>query len=105
MTKAFDEPGIQNIALVVLTDEQGLTSADEDVYRTLADRFERNQRDVVMVQDFISQPPLRDVMESKDHQAWFMPVGIAGELGSPESNEAYQRVVDDRPGRPSRARR
>ena len=93
MTKAFDEPGIQNIALVVLTDERGLTKADEDVYRTLADRLERDQRDVVMVQDFISQPPLRDVMESKDHRAWFLPVGIAGELGSPESNEAYQRVV------------
>ncbi|BBZ28130.1 putative transport protein MmpL8 [Mycolicibacterium madagascariense] len=93
MTKAFDEPGIQNIALVVLTDERGLTKADEDVYRTLADRLERDRRDVVMVQDFISQPPLRDVMQSKDHRAWFMPVGIAGELGSTESNEAYQRVV------------
>ena len=46
-----------------------------------------------MVQDFISQPPLRDVMASKDHKAWFIPVGIAGELGSPESNAAYQRVV------------
>ena len=35
MTTAFHEPGIQNIALVVLTDETGLTKADEDVYRTL----------------------------------------------------------------------
>ena len=93
MTKAFNEPGIQNIALVVLTDEHGLTGADEDVYRTLADKLDRDQRDVVMVQDFISQPPLRDVMESKDRKAWFLPVGIAGELGSPESNAAYQRVV------------
>ncbi|MDT5336357.1 MAG: putative drug exporter of the superfamily, partial [Mycobacterium sp.] len=94
MTEAFGEPGIQNIALVVLTDEHGLTSADEDVYRTLVDRLHANQRDVVMVQDFISQPPLRDVMASKDHQAWFIPVGIAGELGSPESNASYERVVD-----------
>jgi RND superfamily putative drug exporter len=93
MTEAFHEPGIQNIALVVLTDEHGLTSADEDVYRTLVDKLHRDQRDVVMVQDFISQPPLRDVMASKDHKAWFIPVGIAGELGSPDSNAAYQRVV------------
>jgi len=93
MTEAFHEPGIQNIALVVLTDDHGLTSADEDVYRTLVDKLDRNLRDVVMVQNFISQPPLRDVMESKDHQAWFIPVGIAGELGSPTSNDAYQRVV------------
>ncbi|CAM5738248.1 RND family transporter [Mycolicibacterium aubagnense] len=31
MTAAFHEPGILNIALVVLTDENGLTKADEDV--------------------------------------------------------------------------
>lgn len=93
MTEAFHEPGIQNIALVVLTNDHGLTSADEDVYRSLVDKLERNIRDVVMVQNFISQPPLRDVMESKDHQAWFIPVGIAGELGSPTSNDAYRRVV------------
>ena len=93
MTEAFHEPGIQNIALVVLTNDHGLTSADEDVYRTLVDKLDRNIRDVVMVQNFISQPPLRDVMESKDHQAWFIPVGIAGELGSPTSNDSYQRVV------------
>jgi RND superfamily putative drug exporter len=93
MTEAFHEPGIQNIALVVLTNDHGLTSADEDVYRRLVDKLDRNIRDVVMVQNFVSQPPLRDVMESKDHQAWFIPVGIAGELGSPTSNDAYQRVV------------
>ena len=93
MTEAFAEPGIQNIALVVLTNEHGLNSRDEDVYRTLVDKLHDDQRDVVMVQDFISQPPLRDVMESKDDKAWFIPVGIVGELGSPESTEAYQRVV------------
>jgi putative drug exporter of the RND superfamily len=93
MTEAFGEPGIQNIALVVLTNEHGLTSADEDIYRSLVDKLHRDQGDVVMVQDFISQPPLRDVMESKDRQAWFIPVGVTGELGSDESNAAYQRVV------------
>lgn len=94
MTKAFNEPGIQNVALVVLTNENGLTPPDEDVYRNLVGRLHQNQRDVVMVQDFVSQPPLRDVMESKDHKAWFIPVGIVGELGSPESGAAYQRVVE-----------
>lgn len=93
MTEAFNEPGIQNIALVVLTNENGLTGADEDVYRNLVDRLHHESSDVVMVQDFVSQPPLRDVMESKDHKAWFIPVGITGELGSPESGAAYQRVV------------
>lgn len=93
MTAAFGEPGIQNIALVVLTNDDGLTDADEDVYRKLVNELHGNVRDVVMVQDFITQPPLRDVMQSKDDRAWFIPVGIVGELGSPESTEAYQRVV------------
>ncbi len=93
MTAAFHEPGIQNIALVVLTDERGLTKADEDVYRTLVDNLHRDTADVVMVQDFISQPPMREVLASKDNKAWFIPVGIRGELGSPESSESYKRVV------------
>ncbi|WP_309224814.1 RND family transporter [Mycolicibacterium sp. CBMA 234] len=93
MTAAFHEPGIQNIALVVLIDERGLSKADEDVYSTLVDRLHRDDHDVVMVQDFISQPPMREVLASKDNQAWFIPVGIRGELGSPESSDAYKRVV------------
>jgi RND superfamily putative drug exporter len=94
MTKAFHEPGIQNIALVVLTDDRGISKADENVYRTLVDRLHGDKRDVVMLQDFITQPPLRQVVTSKDNKAWFLPVGVAGELGSPASNAAYARVVD-----------
>ncbi|MGU3499371.1 MMPL/RND family transporter [Mycobacterium sp. C31M] len=95
MTEDFGEPGIQNIALVVLTNDNGLTEADEQVYGRLVERLHDNVRDVVMVQDFVSQPPLRAVFQSQDDRAWFIPVGIIGELGSPESTEAYQRVVED----------
>ena len=94
MTKAFHEPGIQNVALVVLTDDHGMSSGDESVYRTLVDKLRRDKRDVVMMQDFVSRPPLRQVVTSKDNKAWFLPVGIAGELGSPDSNAAYGRVVN-----------
>ncbi|BBZ47088.1 MMPL/RND family transporter [Mycobacterium parmense] len=94
MTKAFHEPGLQNIALVVFTDEHGMNPADEDVYRNVVDKLRRDPRDVVMMQDFISKPPLRDVMASKDHKAFFLPVAVAGDLGSSESNAAYERVVD-----------
>lgn len=93
MSNAFHEPGAQNIALVVLTSDKGMTSADEDVYRSLVDKLRADKRDVNMVQDFISQPPLREVMASKDNKAWFIPVGIVGELGAPSSNQAYARVV------------
>ncbi len=94
MTAAFREPDSQNMALVVLTDEQGLTPADEGVYRSLVDRLRTDARDVASVHDFIATPALRDVMTSKDHKAWFIPVGVAGQLGSPRSNEAYSRIAE-----------
>ncbi|MCV7195370.1 hypothetical protein BST12_06850 [Mycobacterium angelicum] len=92
MTEAFHEPESQNVALVVLTDEHGLTRADEDVYRTLVDRLRRDTNDVASVHDFITTPALRDVMTSADHKAWFIPVGVSGELGSPKSKEAYSHI-------------
>ncbi|MGH3540863.1 MAG: RND family transporter [Mycobacterium sp.] len=94
MTDSFHETKPQNVALVVLTDEHGLTRADEDVYRTLVDRLRRDTRDVFMVQDFITTPPLREVFASKDNKAWLVPVGIAGDMPSPKFNEAYARVAN-----------
>jgi RND superfamily putative drug exporter len=94
MTEAFHESGSQTILLVVLTDDKGLGPADEGVYRTLVDELRGNTESVVMLQEFLSAPPLRDVMTSKDHRAWYLPIGLAGELGSPQLHEAYGRVAD-----------
>lgn len=46
------------------------------------------------MQDFISTPPLRNFMTSKDKKAWVLPVGLAGALGTPQSYAAYNRVAD-----------
>jgi RND superfamily putative drug exporter len=94
MTEAFHESGSQNLVLAVLTDEHGLGPADEGIYRTLVDKLRRDTRDVVMLQDFLNTPPLREVMTSKDHKAWYLPIGLAGELGSPRAYDAYTQVAD-----------
>ena len=94
MTAAFHESGVDSVLLVVLTDEKGLGPTDEDVYRTLVGKLRQDTRDVVMLQDFVSTPPLREAMTSKDHKAWYLPVGLAGVLGSPQFREAYPPVVD-----------
>jgi RND superfamily putative drug exporter len=94
MTESFHESGSQTILLVVLTDDKGLGPADEAVYRTLVDELRQDTGSVVTLQDFLSAPPLRDVMTSKDHRAWYLPIGLAGELGSPRLHEAYGRVAD-----------
>lgn len=93
MTQEFHEPPSQNVALVVLTNEHGLTPGDEDVYRALVDKLRRDTDDVVMVQDFLTTPQLRDVMASKDNKAGFLAVGVKGELGSPGFNDAYGHVA------------
>ena len=94
MIKAFNEPDTQNTLLVVLSNEKGLGPADEAVYHRLVDALTADRRDVVMVQDFVSNPALREVMTSKDQKAWYLPVSVAGTLGTPAANESYRRAVD-----------
>jgi RND superfamily putative drug exporter len=92
MTEAFHESGSEDLLLVVLTDDKGLNPADEATYRKLVDALRHDTRDVVMLQDFLSTPPLRSVVTSKDHKSWVLPVGIAGELGTPRSYDAFNHI-------------
>ncbi|OBI89646.1 RND family transporter [Mycobacterium sp. 1245805.9] len=94
MTEAFHESASEDLLLVVLTDDKGLGPADEAGYRKLVDALRADTRDVVMLQDFISTPPLRSVVTSQDHKAWVLPVGVAGELGTPQSYAAFNRIGD-----------
>ncbi len=94
MTEAFSEPGGDDLLLVVLTDERGLTPAHEATYRKLVTALRDDQHDVVMLQDFVGTPALRSFLTSKDNKSWVVPVGLAGALGTPQSYEAYNRVAN-----------
>ena len=94
MTEAFHESGSEDLLLVVLTDDKGLSPADEAVYRKLVGALRQDTRDVLMLQDFVSMPPLRSVVTSKDDKAWVLPVGVAGELGTPRSYAAFNQIGD-----------
>ncbi len=87
MIKEFNESDSQNSLLVVLSNDNGLGPAEEAVYRKLVDNL-RADHAVVMLQDFISTPALRDVVTSKDHKAWYLPVGLAGEIATPAASES-----------------
>jgi putative drug exporter of the RND superfamily len=93
ITQAFGEAGSENVLIVLLTDDKKLGQADENAYRTLLDRLRRDTKDVVMLQDFLSTPPLHELLASKDGKAWILPVGLSGELGTPESYGAYNNVT------------
>ena len=94
MTEAFHESGSEDLLLVVLTNDKGLGPDDEATYRKLVDALRRDTRDVVMLQDFVSTPPLRSVVTSQDHKVWVLPVGVAGELGTPRSYAAFNQIGD-----------
>jgi len=94
MAKAFQEPGTDDLLLVVLTDEHGLGPAHEATYRKLVDALHYDRQDVVMLQDFIGTPSLRSFLTSKDNKSWVLPVGLAGALGTPQSYAAFNRVAD-----------
>src|SRR6195952_344455 len=94
MTEAFHESGTENLLLVVLTDEKGLSPADEAAYQKVVAALREDKRDVVMLQDFVSTPPLRPAVTSKDHKSWVLPVGVAGELGTPKAYAAYLRIEE-----------
>src|SRR6202044_233368 len=94
MTEAFHESGSEDLLLVVLTDDKGLGGDDEAVYRRLVDSLRKDAKSVVMLQDFISTPPLRSIVTSKDDKAWVLPVGVAGELGTPRSYAAFNPLGD-----------
>jgi putative drug exporter of the RND superfamily len=94
MTEAFHESGSEDLLLVVLTDDKGLGPADEAAYRKLVDALRQDTRDVLMLQDFVSTPPLRSAVTSKDDKAWVLPVGVAGELGTPRSYAAFNQIGD-----------
>lgn len=94
MTEAFHESGTENLLLVVLTNEHELGPADEASYQKLVAALRQDTRNVVMLQDFVSTPPLRSAVTSADHKSWVLPVGLAGELGTPKAYSAYNRAAD-----------
>ena len=93
ITEAFHEAGSDNILLVVLTNENGLSPDDEAVYRDLAVKLRADTNDVAAIQDFASTPPLREILASKDGKAWLLPVNIVGDPATPRSTEATKNVI------------
>jgi RND superfamily putative drug exporter len=93
MSEAFREASSDNILLVVLTNENGLTRADEAVYRTLIGKLRAETEDVAALQDFVTTPPLREILASKDNKAWLLPVNIVGDIASPKAIAATKRAM------------
>lgn len=93
MQTVFKEGDAGNFAAVILSNDGGLTPADEAVYRNLVDKLRADTKNVTSIQDFVHTPELRDVMTSKDKKAWSLPVSMAGIMGTPDGQESYRNVL------------
>lgn len=93
MSEAFQEASSDNILLVVLTNEKGFTPADEAVYRELVGKLRAETEDVAALQDFVTTPPLKEVLVSKDNKAWLLPINIVGEIATPRAIAATKRAM------------
>lgn len=93
MTEAFHESSNDDLLLVVFINENGLGKDDADSYRKVVDALRHDLTNVVSVQDFIGTPELRKFLTSQDNKTWVLPVGLAGELGTPKAFESYNRVT------------
>jgi len=94
MKGAFHEAGASNVAIIVLTNEKGLTKSDETVYRKLVDTLQKDTKDVQSTQNFVQIPELRQVMTSKDHKAWQLPVSLTGNMGTGPGQAAYRNAME-----------
>ncbi|MET0700772.1 MAG: RND family transporter [Mycobacterium sp.] len=93
MKDAFKEGDSANVAVVILSNENGLTDADEATYRALVDKLLADKANVSAVQDFVHIPELKSVMTSKDNKAYNLPVNLTGTMGTPGGQTAYQNAV------------
>ena len=71
-----------------------MSPADEDTYRKLIDNLHQDTQDKMSMQEFVTAPPLREILASKDNKAWNVPITFPGEIIAPETQAGYQHVAE-----------
>ncbi|MDT5192220.1 MAG: putative drug exporter of the superfamily, partial [Mycobacterium sp.] len=92
MKQAFNEASSDNLAVVILSNENGLGPDDEATYRRLVDNL-RGDTHVATTQDWVHLPEVKQAVTSTDNKAWQMPVNLTGIMGTGVGQEAYRDVV------------
>ncbi|WP_293320758.1 RND family transporter [Mycobacterium sp.] len=79
---------------IILTDENGLTPADEDVYRKVVQNLQQVMQGKVGVQDILSNPQMRDLLTSKDGKAITLPIAFPDAAVSPTTVSSFRQIKD-----------
>jgi putative drug exporter of the RND superfamily len=102
MDKAFAGGSGSSIAFVVLTGPDFRSDPTAAAYyRELSDRLHADHAHVADLQDYATQPQLREALTSRDGAATYIPVSLQHPVGSPKADEdvVWLRGVVQR-GRP-----
>lgn len=94
MADSFGEQGSATMVVVAIESKSGLNDQARELYGQLADVLAADDEHVVSVQNMLVDPLSEAQAVSEDRQAWFMPVGVAGSLGSPHSQESVAAIRD-----------
>ena len=94
MAKAFGEEGSTTTVVVAMENPAGLTSQVRQRYSAMVAQLRADSGQVKLVRDLLSDPVTAGQATSRDGKAWYLPVGIAGTLGSPRAAESVQSVRD-----------
>ena len=88
MDKAFGGGTGSSIAFVVLTGPDFRNDPTAAAYyRGLTARLHADHQHVADLQDYATQPQLRDALTSKDGAATYIPVSLQHPVGSPKADE------------------
>ncbi|OCB11755.1 MMPL/RND family transporter [Mycobacterium intracellulare] len=94
MGRAFGEVGSTTTVVVAMSNPGGLTPQVRQCYSAMVDRLRADSGHVELVRDLLADPATARQAISDDGKAWYLPVGIAGTLGSPRAAESVQSVRD-----------
>lgn len=83
-----------SLLMILLTDENGISPADEGLYRKLVDKLHQDTQDKMTVQDFLTTPQMREVLASKDGKAFILPVSFPGAATAPTTIAGYKHVKE-----------
>src|ERR1700734_2748135 len=93
MATAFGEVGSTTTVIVAMENPDGLTPQVREHYSAMVGNLRADSK-VKLVRDLLADPATAGHATSRDGKAWYLPVGIAGTLGSPRAAESVQSVRD-----------
>src|SRR5689334_19963916 len=94
MDETFGNGKSRSFIVLVAARDGGLTAKDKQYVVDLSDRLRRDTEHITYVQD-ISEPTLRNALTSKDGEAIYFQIGLAGYTGAPTSVGQVEAVRDD----------